>query len=163
MKEGPDPSSTTDWVSAISSVIAVVFALVTVVTVYVAARQLLSERREYQMGLSIDALGPWHTRVKTRHLLGLQQQIATPAISVQGLLKQDWNPDLTIPAGFVGLEDGSRIDSERALAKASWVNFLQALGIQPADESLYRMQDQSALVNGIIPMRWAGKDLVSIG
>ncbi|KAK0753006.1 hypothetical protein B0T18DRAFT_451429 [Schizothecium vesticola] len=163
MKEAPDSSSTTDMVSAISSVIAVVFALVTVVTVYVAARQLLSERCEYQMGLSLDALGPWHTKIKTRRLLGLQQQIATPVISVQTLLKQDWNPDLTLPAGFAGLEDGSRIDSERAPAKASWVNFLQALGIQPADESLYRMHDQSVLVNGIILMRWAGKDLVSVG
>lgn len=165
MAQEPEPPSATDWVSAISSVVAVAFAVLAVATVYVAARQLLSERREYQLGLSLGALGPWQTKVKTRRLVGLK--IATPLVSIPVLLKQNWDPELTWPAGFAGLEsDASRIgvgssDSEKAPVKASWVNFLQALGIRSTDQSLYRMQEQSGLVNGIIPMRWAGKDLVS--
>lgn len=163
MAQEPEPPSTTDWVSAISSVIAVAFAVLAVATVYVAARQLLSERREYKLGLSLDALGPWQTKVRTRRLVGLK--IATPLISMPVLLQQNWDPELSWSAGFAGLEDPSAIgssDSEKVPVKASWVNFLQALGIQSTDQRLYRMQDQSALVSGIIPMRWAGKDLVSV-
>lgn len=75
-EQAPDPASVTDWISAVCSVIAAVIGLVTVVTVYVAARQLLTERREYRTGLSEETLGPWDKKVKTKQLLGMQQHIA---------------------------------------------------------------------------------------
>lgn len=185
----------TDWIAMVCSAIAALFALVTVVTVYVAARQLLTEHRAYQIGLSQQALGPWHDKVKTGHLLGLQQTIATPVISVPLLLKQEWRPEFIFPTGFepsdsqsdphvrngpaqprwAGFlralrlkprEDGNLyapIDAEKASARASWVNFVQALNVQPQDDRFYRMEAQSTLVNGIVPMRWVGKDLCGTG
>ncbi|KAL2270704.1 hypothetical protein VTJ83DRAFT_75 [Remersonia thermophila] len=153
-----DTSQVTDLISAICSIIAALIALVTLVTVYVAARQLLTERRAYEMGLSQDALGPWQGKVKTRQLLGLQQNIATPTVSVPSLVKQKWKPEFTFPTGFSHL--GS--DTEYAPARATWVNFIQALNIRPEDDQFYRMNAQPTLVDGIVPMQWAGKDLCTI-
>lgn len=168
MDEDSNSVSPSDWISAVCAVIATVIALVTVVTVYVAARQLLNEHRAYQLGLSFDSLGPWRSKVKTKKHMGLQQEIASPFLSIPALVKQKWEPNLAFPVGFSGLGDSPQVDSEKevdaekALAGASWVNFMQALGISPHDTALYRMRGQSALVNGIIPMRWTGRDLVSI-
>jgi len=191
----PEPIPVTDWVSMVCSAIAALFALVTVVTVYVAARQLLTEHRAYQMGLSQETLGPWHAMVKTKQLLGLQQTIATPNISVPLLVKREWQPELKFPTGFELSDSQSDIyarnvpspslwtkllqalrlksrdsgtlytpiDMEKVPARASWVNFVQALNIQPQDNRFYRMNAQSTLVNGIVPMRWVGKDLCAIG
>ncbi|KAJ2978134.1 hypothetical protein NUW58_g7589 [Xylaria curta] len=146
--------SLTDWISAISSTIAAAISIITVITVYVAARQLLTEHRAYQMGLSQNTLGPWHDKVKTKHLLGLQQEICTPTITLPMLLKQDWRPNFVFPSGV----QLGRLDPEKALAKAGWVNFVEALGLRPQDDKFYHMSAQPTLVNGIVPMRWAGKD-----
>lgn len=157
-------SSTPELISAILSAIAVGIGLVTLVTVFVAAKQLLTEHQAYQLGLSPEALGPWHEKVKTKQLLGLQQQISTPTITLRALVKNQWMPEITFPLGFdsMSVAQQHHRDPEKALAKASWVNFVQALGLSPQERRLYRMNVQSTLVNGIIPMRWAGKDLVGI-
>ncbi|ESU15563.1 hypothetical protein FGSG_09044 [Fusarium graminearum PH-1] len=132
-------NSVTDYVSAVCSAVAAVIALVTVVTVVVAVRQLLTEHRAYSSGLSQQALGPWHERVRTKRLLGL---FSFPGVA---------------PSAS---EDST--DPEKALAKASWVNFLAAIGVKPNDQKLYQMSAQPNLINGIVPMRWEGKSLVAI-
>ncbi|KAI0446544.1 hypothetical protein F4803DRAFT_19308 [Xylaria telfairii] len=154
--------SRTDWISAITSTIAAAISIITIITVYIAARQLLTEHRAYQMGLSQETLGPWHDKVKTKHLLGLQQEICTPTITLPMLLKQDWRPNFVFPSGTHLATPRGHLDPEKAMAKASWVNFVEALGLQPQDNKLYHMSAQSTLVNGIVPMRWAGKDLVGV-
>lgn len=58
-------------------------------------------------------------------------------------------------------QDG-KTDPEKALAKASWVNFLTAIGVKLDDQNIYQMSAQPNLVNGIVPMRWEGKSLVAI-
>ncbi len=157
-----DTGSVTDWISAVCSTIAAVIALVTVITVYVAARQLLTEHRAYQMGLSEETLGPWHKKVKTKELLGMQQQISTPVITLPTLVKKNWKPNVGCPINAGSRTSASLCDQEKATAKASWVNFVEALGLGPEDDGFYHMSTQANLVNGIIPMRWAGKDLVGI-
>ncbi|KAI1362039.1 hypothetical protein F5Y08DRAFT_313216 [Xylaria arbuscula] len=154
--------SSSDWISAVSSVIAAAISIVTLITVYVAARQLLTEHRTYQMGLSPDTLGIWHDKVKTKRLLGLQQEISTPTITLPMLLKQRWTPNFAFPLGLPSTTSRENADTEKALARASWVNFVEALGLRPDDNKLYHMSAQSTLVNGIVPMRWAGKDLVGV-
>ncbi|KAJ8115250.1 hypothetical protein ONZ43_g4712 [Nemania bipapillata] len=154
--------SPTDLVSTISSIIGAVIGIITLVTVYVAARQLLTEHRAYQMGLSPDTLGSWHDKVKTKRLLGLQQEICTPTITLPMLLKQKWTPNFVFPLGTSPAMTPGLHDPEKALAKASWVNFVEALGLRPDDNKFFHMNAQSTLVNGIVPMRWAGKDLVGV-
>ncbi|GAW20872.1 hypothetical protein ANO14919_103840 [Xylariales sp. No.14919] len=154
--------SSSDWISAVSSVIAAAISIVTLITVYVAAIQLLTEHRAYQMGLSPDTLGIWHDKVKTKRLLGLQQEICTPTVTLPMLLKQEWTPNFAFPLGLLSTTSPEYADTEKALARASWVNFVEALGLQPRDNKLYHMSAQSTLVNGIVPMRWAGKDLVGV-
>ncbi|KAI8664370.1 hypothetical protein NCS55_00945400 [Fusarium keratoplasticum] len=150
-------NSVTDYISAICSAIAAVFALATVVTVIVAVRQLLTEHRAYASGLSQQALGPWHDNIRTRRLLGLQQEIKTPTITVPSLLKANWNPQFVFPRAPASLPQHGTTDSEKALAKASWANFLTAIGVKPNDKKLYQMSAQPNLVNGIVPMLWEGK------
>ncbi|KAL2268058.1 hypothetical protein VTJ83DRAFT_2904 [Remersonia thermophila] len=153
--------SITDWISAICSVIAAGVALITLITVYVAARQVLTEHKAYSTGLSREALGPWHIKVKTKQLLGLQQTIATPLISVPHVVKSNWQPEFVFPTGFskpqedpsnditlqsrwkrilhaiqgkrAGNHRGSYspIEMEQAPVRATWVNFFQALNIRP--------------------------------
>jgi hypothetical protein len=157
-----DSGSLTDWISAVCSAIAAFIGLITVITVYIAARQLLTEHQAYEMGLSEDTLGPWRSKVKTKKLLGLQQQIQTPVIDLPTLMDNEWKPNIGFPtqSGFKAGRSPSHV--EKAPAKAGWVNFIDILGIMPNDKGLYQMSTQSNLVNGIIPMRWAGKDLVGI-
>ncbi|KAK4205524.1 hypothetical protein QBC40DRAFT_302794 [Triangularia verruculosa] len=152
----------TDYVSAASSVIAAMFGLVTVVTVIVAARQLPTEHRVYASGLSQQVLGPWHDKVRTRRLLGLQREINTLRITVPLLVKANWNPQFVFPGAPVSSAQDGQADQEKALAKASWVNFLAALDVKPRDHNLYHMSAQPNLVNDILPMRWEGKSLVAI-
>lgn len=154
-------NSVTDYVSAVCSAVAAVIALVTVVTVVVAVRQLLTEHRAYSSGLSQQALGPWQERVRTKRLLGLQQEINTPTITIPSLLKVNWNPQFLFPGVSPSASEDST-DPEKALAKASWVNFLAAIGVKPGDQKLYQMSAQPNLINGIVPMRWEGKSLVAI-
>ncbi|KAK1763630.1 hypothetical protein QBC33DRAFT_613519 [Phialemonium atrogriseum] len=154
--------SVADYISTVCSVIAAVFGLVTVVTVVVAVRQLLTEHRAYASGLSQQALGPWHDKVRTRRLLGLQQEINTPTITVPSLLKANWNPQFVFPGAPASTPQDGRTDPEKALAKASWVNFLAAIGVKLNDQNLYQMSPQPNLVNGIVPMRWEGKSLAAI-
>lgn len=189
----PDPPNITDWISAICSAIAAAISLITLLTVYVAARQLLTEHKAYEVGLSREALGPWKAKVKTKRLFGLQQIIATPVISASLLLRRNWQPDFKFPTGFQLSEDQddlsskSRwttliskfvrrlkrnqqddsghyvlVDTEMAPARSTWVNFMQALDISPEKDRLYHMNAQSILVNGLVPMRWRGKDLCTI-
>lgn len=166
--------SVTDYISTVSSVVAAVLGLVTVVTVVVAARQLLTEHRAYESGLSQQALGSWHDKVRTRRLLGLvrflvslirfdvtldssdmqQQEINTPTITVPSLLKADWNPQFVFPGAPTSTPQDGATDPEKALAKASWVNFLAAIGVQPNDHNLYQMSAQPNLVNGIVPSEY---------
>lgn len=154
--------SPTDWISAVCSVIAAAIALITVITVYIAARQLLTEHQTYQMGLSEAALGPWCTKVNRKKSLGMRQQISTPIITLPALIKSNWNPEIGYPMDFGTIARDPLFILEKAIPKASWVNFIEELGIAPGDSNLYQMIPQSNLVNGIVPMRWAGKDLVSI-
>ncbi|KAK4450135.1 hypothetical protein QBC34DRAFT_325009 [Podospora aff. communis PSN243] len=161
-ESSPDAGSVTDWISAICSAVGAAVAVITVITVYVAARQLLTEHKAYQLGLAEDTLGPWHKKVKTKSLFGLQQQVSTPNITLPLLMKNNWRPTIDRPTEANCKPGGSLRDIEGAPAKASWVNFAEVLGIGPQDENLYHMSTQASLVNGIVPMRWEGKDLVGI-
>ncbi|KAF8419086.1 hypothetical protein EV426DRAFT_296094 [Tirmania nivea] len=53
------------------------------------------------------------------------------------------------------LEDGDR-------PEASWVNFLDVLGIQPCHTELYELQPEPELFKGIVPMRWRGRDFAAL-
>ncbi|KAK1836438.1 hypothetical protein QBC39DRAFT_247870 [Podospora conica] len=152
----------TDYISAVCSAIAAVIALVTVVTVIVAVRQLLTEHRAFASGLSREALGDWHENVRSKRLLGLQQEIHTPTISVPLLLQAKWKPEFVFPVAQTTTAADGKTDPEKGVAKASWVNFIAALGIEPAHRHLYHMSAQPNLANGIVPMRWEGKNLVAI-
>ncbi|KAI1150748.1 hypothetical protein F4825DRAFT_477747 [Nemania diffusa] len=112
-----EPNST-DWISAVSSLAAAVIGVMTLLTVYVGAMQILSENRIYRHGLSWMSLGPWQAMVAKRTLFGLQRQISAPRVSIKVLTQ---------------MKRGE-----------------------------YEMQDASELVNGIVPMHWTGKDLVSV-
>ncbi|CAG2012404.1 unnamed protein product [Fusarium graminearum] len=90
-----------------------------------------------------------------------QQEINTPTITIPSLLKVNWNPQFSFPGVAPSASEDST-DPEKALAKASWVNFLAAIGVKPNDQKLYQMSAQPNLINGIVPMRWEGKSLVAI-
>ncbi|KAL1614403.1 hypothetical protein SLS56_012106 [Neofusicoccum ribis] len=123
---------------------------------------LLTEHRAYQLGLSPESLGAWRSKVERKSLLGMQSQMYTPTVSLPMLVKEAWKPHIALPVGSDIPDQHPTGDPERCLAKASWVNFMKALGLSPATEKLYSMNVQSELINGIIPMRWKGKDLVGI-
>lgn len=182
---GGGSGSVSDWISATSSVIAGVVGLVTLLTVYVAAMQILSRRQLYRLGVSAKSLGRWKRAVVTPSLLRMQTQISTPTISLPRLVEKGWKPEICFPTGLgahqrmppVGvLRTPSRVFSltglkgaqtqvpsdMEALAEASWVNFLEALGLTPETTRFYEMQAESELVNGMVPMRWKGRDLVGI-
>ncbi|KAI1308497.1 hypothetical protein F5Y03DRAFT_90510 [Xylaria venustula] len=106
------------------------------------------------MGLSPDTLGPWHDKVKTKRLLGLQQEICTPTITLPMILRQKWTLNIVFPLETSSPTSVERLDPERTLSRASWVNFIELLGLRPDDDKFYRMSVQSTLVNGIAPMRW---------
>lgn len=78
------------------------------------------------------------------------------------MLKKKWKPNVGCTINAHAQTDTTLCDQEKAPAKASWVNFVEALGLGPEDDGFYHMSTQANLVNGIVPMRWAGKDLVGI-
>src|SRR5699024_10074288 len=78
------------------------------------------------------------------------------------LLKRDWTPNFVFPSSAHSTSPLGDVDTETALATAGWVNFVAALGVQLHHDTFYHMSAQPTLVNGIAPMRWAGKDLVGI-
>lgn len=193
---GGNSGSAFDWISVTSSVVAAIVGLITLLTVYVAAMQILSRRQLYRLGVSTKSLGPWKPKVVTPSLLRMQTKISTPTISLPRLVAQDWQPNISFPTGFTtnkstkapanfihksartasgfagklakvpsGLLTGKPlkvVSDPELLAEASWVNFLQALGLTPESTGLYEMQAEAELVNGIVPMRWKGRDLVGI-
>lgn len=55
-----------DSTSAIASIVAALVALVTILTVYAAAIQILSQKQQYELGVSHNALGPWRSKVVRR-------------------------------------------------------------------------------------------------
>ncbi|OCL11174.1 hypothetical protein AOQ84DRAFT_287775 [Glonium stellatum] len=152
----------TDWISAVCSALAAFVALLTLLAVFVSARQLLTEHSLYRLGLAEESLGPWHSKVERKRFLGMQRHICTPTVTLPDLVQKDWKPNVTFPVGFSTTQEHRTADPERALVKASWVNFMEALGLSPKSEHLYKMNLEPELVNGIIPMRWNGKDLVGI-
>lgn len=154
-----------DWLSTISSVIAAVVALVTLLTVYLAATQILSQRRMYLLGTSVESLGPWQRKVVSPSIFKMQTRISTPVVSLPKLVEKHWKPSFIFPTGFSLPSNKGVPDIEariNVMATASWVNFLQALGLGPDETTHYTMQPQPELVNGIVPMRWTGRDLVAI-
>lgn len=159
-----------DWISAGTGLVASVIALVTLFTVYVAALHLLSERRAYRHSLSHSALGAWKSKVLSSSWFGLRTSVSTPSVSIVKLIKQDWSPQLVFPLGipkrtpkkrsvFRDIEKG---DEVYVLARSSWVNFMQALGLSSDDTKFFDMQYESALLAGYVPMRWRGPDLVGL-
>ncbi|KAJ4309603.1 hypothetical protein N0V84_011416 [Fusarium piperis] len=156
----PDGPSTADWVSATSSVLAAVIALVTLFTVYVAALQLISQRRKNRHGLSSLYLGPWRSKVVSSSSFKLQTTISAPT--------SKWQPKFVFPTGFerTFVRRKSILDVEKAtevvLPRANWVTFLQSLGLTPETDTLYDMQFESELIGGTVPMRWRGPDLAAI-
>ncbi|RSL58859.1 hypothetical protein CEP54_007558 [Fusarium duplospermum] len=158
-----DDMNATDWVSAISSLAAAIIGIVTLLTVYIGAMQLLSQNRMYRLGLSWRSLGIWKDTVAKSALFGLQRRISSPTVSLKFLIKKQWKPNLNFPVGFPRDENTCVEEAESlVLANASWVNFMQALGLSPDNGHFYELQDASELVNGIVPMHWTGKDLVCI-
>ncbi|KAI1462796.1 hypothetical protein F4805DRAFT_10421 [Annulohypoxylon moriforme] len=150
--------SAPDWISSISSLVAAFIGIVTLLTVYIGAMQLLSQNRMYRIGLSRRSLGPWRPMAARSTLFGLQRRIFAPSVSLNALVKQKWKPNLVFPAGFS--RTGCPERGDYVQAKTTWVNFLQALNLSPDDEGLFEMQDTAELVNGIVPMHWTGQDLV---
>jgi len=183
---------TTDWISAVCSAIAAVVAVITLLTVYVAALQVLQRRQAYRLGISERSLGTWKPVVVTPSLLKMETYIKTPTIALPKILAEKHPLFFTMPTGqqrgtpktrmkssFAGTfhrvktglaatvaavtsEASEAPDPVQQLAVASWVNFLEAIGVGPDDSGIYVMQTQSDLVSGIVPMRWKGKDLVAI-
>jgi len=155
-----------DWISATSSLVAAVVALLTLITVYLASIQILTRRQVYRLGLSKKSLGPWKSTVVSPSALRIQTQIRTPTLSVPLLVSKSWKPKISYPVGFeLGLKrtEADLEAGRRVLAQASWVNFLEGLGVRPEDGGgLGKMQYESELVNGIVPMRWKGRDLAAI-
>ena len=147
----------TDWISAICSILAVVVALLTLILVYLASARL---------GFSEKSLGPWKSAVVSSSALGMQTQTRSPTLSVPLLVSSGWQPRISFPVGFEISRKGTSMDLEAGrlvLAKESWVNFLEGLGVCPEDDKVvYKMESESELVNGIVPMRWKGSDLVAI-
>lgn len=183
---------TLSLVSNISSLIAAIVAILTLVTVYVAGIQLAARRQLYQLGLSKGSLGQWRGKVVTRpgwHL-GMSNQIQTPVVRFAKLVKADWQPKLADTGstpkaceetfgrignilGAIALPAHARlVDCEAQVTfshleevdrpEASWVNFLDVLGIQPCDEDLYELQPEPELFKGIVPMRWRGRDFAAL-
>lgn len=152
--------STTDVISAVSGVVSTIVVVVTLLTVYLGAMQLLSQSRMHRAGLSWRSLGLWQSTVAKSRLFGLQRRIVTASISPKMLVQKSWTPSLTFPIGFSRyhfIEHG-----ERFQAKTSWVNLLQALGLSPHDNEFFELQDASESINGVVPMRWTGQDFVGI-
>lgn len=151
-------SSVSDWISVGVAIVATIAALATLVTVYIAAQQLITQHRAYSLGLSRQSLGDWEPKVTSSSLFGLQRKVCTPTISLPTLVARSWKPEFAFPTGFSDMSDLEN----SALARTSWVNFLQSLGLSPDNDPGYEMQFESELVNGIVPMRWKGKDLVAV-
>ncbi|KAI1472029.1 uncharacterized protein F4812DRAFT_456127 [Daldinia caldariorum] len=157
---GNGSGGVSDWISAVSSVAAAIVGLMTLVTVYTGAIQILSQNRMYKLGLSPESLGPWTAKVAQSTLLGFQWRISTPSVSLKSLVKNKWQPNIVFPVGFP--RRGCVERGDNVMAKASWVNFMQGLGLSPTDDTFYEMWGVSGLVNCIVPMRWTGQDLVGI-
>ena len=160
----------TDWISATSALVATVIAFVTLLTVYGAALQLLSQRRAYRHSLSHTALGPWRRKALSSSLFGLRTSVSTPSVTLAKLIEQKWVPQLKFPLGILKtlpkkrsyFRDIEKADEAKYLARSSWVNFLQGLGLSPDEEKFFDMQFESALLAGQVPMRWRGPDLVGL-
>ncbi|UPK92452.1 hypothetical protein LCI18_003387 [Fusarium solani-melongenae] len=155
-------SDAANWISAISSLTAAIIAIVTLLTFYIGAIQLLSQNRMYRLGLSWRSLGPWQSTVAKWALFGLQRRISSPTVRLKFLTESQWKPNVTFPVGFTKNKNDCIEKAELVQANASWVNFMQALGLSPDDSHIYDIRDASELVNGIVPMHWTGKDLVGI-
>lgn len=159
-----------DWISAASGLVAAVITLITLFTVYVAALQLLSERRKYRHSLSHEALGPWRPKALSSSLFGLRTSVATPFVSLTKLMELKWSPQVEFPLGFPSqmprkmpyFRDMEKADETKILARSSWVTFMQGLGIFPTDTTRFEMRFESSLLAGCVPMRWRGPDLVGL-
>ncbi|PUU83762.1 hypothetical protein B9Z19DRAFT_922272, partial [Tuber borchii] len=153
---------TADWISSTSSLVAAIVALLTLITVYLASIQILTRRQVYRLGLSKKSLGPWKSIVVSPSALRMQTQIRTLTLSVRLLVSKGWEPKISNPVSFeLGLK-GTEVDLE-AGTQASWVNFLEGLGVSPEDDGdFYEIRYESELVNGIVPMHWKGRDLAAI-
>ncbi|KAI0416494.1 hypothetical protein F5X98DRAFT_387875 [Xylaria grammica] len=148
------------WMSALSSVATAIVGFLTLVIVYIGVIEILSRNRMYRLGLSYESLGPWKVKVTNSSLLRLQWGLSTPSVSLEHLVKSDWKPKIVFPIGFPRNECTQV--PRNIMAKASWVNFMQSLSLSPADDNLYDMRGVSEIMNGVIPMRWTGKDLAGI-
>ncbi|KAF1833155.1 hypothetical protein BDW02DRAFT_570352 [Decorospora gaudefroyi] len=159
-----------DWISAVSGLVAAVITLITLFTVYVAALQLLSERRKYRHSLSHMALGPWRPKVLSSSLFGFRTSVSTPFVSLAKLMELKWSPQLEFPLGIPNqiprkrlyFRDIEKADETKILAQSSWVTFMQGLGISPTDTTRFDMRFESSLLAGCVPMRWRGPDLVGL-
>ncbi|KAH0603816.1 uncharacterized protein H6S33_007475 [Morchella sextelata] len=164
---GSSSSSATDLISAACSLVATAVSLITLITAYVAALQILSRRQLYRLGISEKSLGGWKDTVMKPSLLKMQTQISTPTITVPMLLMNGFQPNtIGLPDIYIKHDTKNTVShleaGNYALADAGWVNFTQALGVTPRCTRLYEMQPEPKLVDGIVPMRWKGIDLVAI-
>lgn len=171
MDDGSSTADAVDIVATVASVASTIIAMITLFTVYIAAMQLASQNRMYRLGLSWRAIGPWKQKVASSSYFGLRRRVRAPVVSISSLVKLGWKPRFTFPAGFPRVPPRvPNLDPEDGLnnvhGKASWVSFMQALGMDPksppGEKDLYEMQDASELVNGVVPMPWEGKNLVAI-
>ncbi|PWW74553.1 hypothetical protein C7212DRAFT_283057 [Tuber magnatum] len=155
--------TTADWISAVCSLLGAIVALLTLITVCFASDQILTRHR---LGLSKQCLGTWKSVVVLPSALRMQTRIMTPTISVSLLVAKRWQPKISSSAGFGRESKGTNGDLEASgtvLVQASWVNFLEGLGMSPENgKDFYRMRYESESVNGIVPVRWKGRDLAAI-
>ncbi|RFU74457.1 hypothetical protein TARUN_7782 [Trichoderma arundinaceum] len=167
--------NTTDWVSAVSGLVAAFVSIITLFTVYIGAMQLLSQNRMYRHGLSWRSVGPWKSTVARWQLLGLGRRIMSPTVNLGFLVENNWHLQISFPRGFPKSNPKKRRNTKNSenpndvekgekpvMAKSSWVNFMQALGLSPEESNLYELRDAPELLNGTIPMHWTGKDLVGL-
>ena len=79
----------TGWISAIAGIAALLIAVATLVTVYVAALQLASLHRNYRQSLTQKTLGPWKKKVDRSKFFGLEKTLYSPQVRLATLIEQN--------------------------------------------------------------------------
>ncbi|TGZ81266.1 hypothetical protein EX30DRAFT_371620 [Ascodesmis nigricans] len=114
-----------EWAGGVASLISALIGIFTLLTVYVAAIQVLNRRPQYQLGASRKSLEPWKDVIVSSSIFRMQTCINAPkVISVPDLLKHGRDLDLDFLKGFShkdkqGLSPTMRITSVIGLRKSS--------------------------------------------
>lgn len=153
-----DTISIADWISAISSLVAAVVAILTLLGLYLASIRIFTRRLVQRLDRSKKSLGSWQPTVVWPSALRMQRRIETSTLSVPRFISKNWKPTISLPAMFkLGRKDTDwDVEAQRTVpAQAHWVNFLECLGVSSEDGGVfYEMRYESELVNGIVPIHF---------